>query len=215
MLLTVLLHCHCQYNINHDSHRVHLHCRHQIQHTRELKLKSYTIVFHIISNQISTTWANNRKNKHDKNDQSWLNTSTTLQKRKCWFKFFHLVFVLFLLINWLGRECVCTFYITISCYLSSAMVDWCKLASVSGLFLGHRAHTMKHCRARWQSLVWWWWWGWMWVGDCIAGPHGTNNPNTQSHGLFSTQTHRNTDRKTGSWGVDGDFMCVSICVGLR
>lgn len=108
--ITVLLHCHCQYNNNNDSHQVRLHCHHQIWHTRELKLKSYTIISHIISNQISTTETNDRKNKLDKNDQCWLNTSTILQKCKCWFCF--RLFVLFSSRALAWKE-------TVSCHCSS------------------------------------------------------------------------------------------------
>ncbi len=148
VLFTVLLHCHCQYNNNHDSHQVHLHCRHQIRHTRELKLKSYTIIFHIISNQISTTETNYRKNKHDKNDQCWLNTSTTLQKCKCWFCF-RLVFVLFPLRCWLRKE---KFHVTI---LPSAMVDLIQVSLRFWTLSGTQStySTVEHCSARWQLLA--------------------------------------------------------------
>ena len=115
VLLTVLLHCHCQRNNSCDSHQVRLHCRHQMRHTREIeKLKSYTIIFHIISNQISTTETNYRKNKHDnRNDQCWLSTSTALQKCKRWFCF---------------SPCFCAFFffffsLPLTRWLGSAMVD--------------------------------------------------------------------------------------------
>ena len=141
VLLTVLLHCHCQRNNSCDSHQVRLHCRHQMRHTREIeKLKSYTIIFHIISNQISTTETNYRKNKHDnRNDQCWLSTSTALQKCKRWFCF---------------SPCFCAFFFFFSPSLSHVGLEvrwWIYFWPLSRAESAYSA--VAHCRARWQLLA--------------------------------------------------------------
>lgn len=112
--------------------------------------------------------------------------------------------MLFSLISQLGRERVCSFHVTISCYLPSAMVDWYKLASVSGLFLGHRAHTVKHCTVRWQSLVGWW------GGYCIAGTTRHKQPQ-HTKAWFIQQALQHIGRQTKRLGHEGWVGTVCVC----
>lgn len=173
MLLTVLLH----YNIDHDSHQVH--CRHQIRHTRELNLKSYTIIFH---RNFETKYLPQKqtieKNKHDKKWSvltKYIYNFTKMQMlilfSPCFCAFFF-----FKVLSHVGLE---------GSSFATSLLDWMQVSlPLSGLFfsfLGRRAHT-----ARWSAVGQN---GSYWLGGHrITGPHDTNNPNTQRHGLFSKRT---------------------------
>ncbi len=171
MLLTVLLHCHCQYNNSHDSHQDRLHCRHQIRHIRELK--SYTIIFHIISNQISTTETNYRKK------QTWQKWSVLTKyiyhftKMQMLILFFCLVFVLF------SSQMLARKGAVFTSLLPSVVMDLIQV-SLSFWTLSRAKSTystVEHCRARWQLLA---------GGHRITGATRHKQPqHTQRHGLFN------------------------------
>lgn len=171
------------------------------------KLKSYTIIFHIISNQISTTETNYRKNKHDRNDQCWLNTSTTSQKCKCWFCF-RLVFVLFFspLVYWLGRE---------QLHVTTPECDGGFNTSQPPFLDSFWGIERVQCGGSTVGQD-----GSYWLGGIASLGHtATNNPNTQRHGLFNKHTDttwwiRTQIDRLGHKGWVG-ILCVCVCWYVR